>query len=982
LTSQNLAKSLYDNKRNDYETYKKYEPKITVSSSKKQSYSEFLHVTDVKKLIKTPQTNHSISKMEDVFAKTDRENERDLFEKRLKEKFLKVLSNKKGGSDYDFNDINLENAINHSLALGVILLEKFLNKCIIFQEEELLFNNIYEINQHINDILMEFQRIYNGLIEEKRDFISKNEILSENIKVLLIEKERNFDKKSDNFVSYKNLFKNSSEFSSNSTQQIDFLQNKFNFEKNKLLSENEQLKSLLIKSEKEQKNENLQKELKVSLEQSSQIIKQITEENLFLSNKIINIEFVNQSQKNSLRIYEQDLKLLKEELIKITKFKENAEFSLENCKEKAEINREIAKMQYEEILVIKRNFLDKMEIINKVKENYFSIQSKLVSMTQMKEYPKYEDFQNNFDLLSEINSHFNNSKHFAKNMIKSPHNSHKKSADSLISTENIIFDEKIPENTQETKKTKENADLIHSIDLTKFSYYKPSFFSLIESKYKQFDIIGSKSKKPNVFDLITDTMNRSKEAASEDLVFPSHFIAIIRGILDSKWNEFMYYENSHYYSKFPDFCYSWLGKFEINPESRSVIPSNNQDPDEDRCQFLKHLIHPVIDKHWESITFRDFLEEKSSLDEVYFYLYCRFLMFKSPQLEHSQGKYCFIHYVNLDIVNELIEVIFKSFDEETVNFLKKKLKSKAKIKPNSVLIDSGFVLRIFLEYYRLERKHRFKLLQELFLIKAQNKMYIKYEEFKQIVDSFQTESSDLEKAQLFRECYNVGHGKIDIEIIFLVFSENNFFIKTVKTRLGNHPIYRKTGLAHNETEFFPPSSDPNINKILNDFLNLEPKISEILTIAGSMGLEHLYLEIQNYNNIFKKQLSSDNSELHGKTVLYTYFRFHELLMSIRNYEIYLKTSQKVIKDEEILKTELFFFENVYNCIFKIKNKQVIHEFEMNANARKIQKWVQYRFSRWLKLLYTMFKVQIHHKKINSMHSNHSNSKILNKEKKN
>ena len=968
MTSRNITNSVYEkkNKNNEYELFKKTEPLITVSSNKKlftSTYSEILNLSDSKRIMRTPK---SISKMEEINGKDI------LFEKRLKERYNKILSNKNGLNDIDFNDISLKNSITHSFALGIIILEKALSKCIIFEEEEIHFNNIYEMMQQVFDIVLEFQKIYRSLLSENHEFLNKIQDLNENIKILTNEKLRLSYKNEDSFVSYKNLFKNIGN-DQNLKKSLDLIQNQYNLEIQKLSSENDQLKYFISKNDKENKVDYLEHELKISIEQSSKLIKELREENTILTNKIMNLEFSNQNQKNVIRTYEQELKNIKDDLQKFKQNNQKFESCIDILTEKARAYKEISSMQLEELLTTKENFIDKMEIINKVKENYFSIQSKLVSMTQLKEYPKIEDFEIQFDLLSEINKHLLHNRYFAQTYKKNK----------IQSNESLVFNEKsndILEPGLEIKKNIEGTstfESIHNIDLVKFSYYQPSFFSLIETKYKQFELSGSKSHKPDTFSLINDSITRSKES---NLALPSHFISIIRGILDSKWNEFMFYENSRMYSKFPDFVYSWLGKFEINLDNRTVIASNNQDPDEDRCQFLKNLIHPIIDKHWESITFREFLEEKASSDEIYFYLYCRFLFFKGPQLEHSQGKFCFVHFVNFDIVNDIIEIVFKSFEEETLNFLKKKLKSKTKIKSNRVFIDSGFVLRIFLEYYRLERKHRFKLIQELFLVKAQNKFYVKYDEFKQILDAFQTNVSELEKAQLYRESYSVGHGKIDPEIVFLVLSENHFFIKTIKTRLSSNAsqvMAKKGTVTQNESDS-PLHSDSNVNKIMNDFLNLEQKINEMMNVVESFGIESLFLETQYYNKIFKKQGFFENSELHGKTILYTYFRFHELLMSIRNYEIYQKTSQKVIKEEEILKTELFFYENVYNCIFKIKNKQVIQELELNANAKKIQKWVQYRFSRWLKLLYTVFKVKLHHKKPNN--SQHSNKSYI-KEKK-
>ena len=48
------------------------------------------------------------------------------------------------------------------------------------------------------------------------------------------------------------------------------------------------------------------------------------------------------------------------------------------------------------------------------------------------------------------------------------------------------------------------------------------------------------------------------------------FISTLRGILDSKYNEFIMNDDVRLYSKFPDFVFSWLGTYEVNIKSYSI----------------------------------------------------------------------------------------------------------------------------------------------------------------------------------------------------------------------------------------------------------------------------------------------------------------------------------------------------------------------------------------------------------------------------
>lgn len=44
--------------------------------------------------------------------------------------------------------------------------------------------------------------------------------------------------------------------------------------------------------------------------------------------------------------------------------------------------------------------------------------------------------------------------------------------------------------------------------------------------------------------------------------------------------------------------------------------------------IIKKKKDPKLRKLWEVITFKDFLMNRSTVDEIYFFLFCRFLLFK------------------------------------------------------------------------------------------------------------------------------------------------------------------------------------------------------------------------------------------------------------------------------------------------------------------------------------------------------------------
>jgi len=49
--------------------------------------------------------------------------------------------------------------------------------------------------------------------------------------------------------------------------------------------------------------------------------------------------------------------------------------------------------------------------------------------------------------------------------------------------------------------------------------------------------------------------------------------------------------------------------------------------DDNRINFYLELTNPLLNKLWEVIIFREFLSDKGSIDELYFYLHYRNILF-------------------------------------------------------------------------------------------------------------------------------------------------------------------------------------------------------------------------------------------------------------------------------------------------------------------------------------------------------------------
>lgn len=57
-----------------------------------------------------------------------------------------------------------------------------------------------------------------------------------------------------------------------------------------------------------------------------------------------------------------------------------------------------------------------------------------------------------------------------------------------------------------------------------------------------------------------------------------------------------------------------------------------------------------------------------------------------------------------------------------------------------------------------------------------------YTVFKAMVEQNMNMIDDLERAMIYRECFNSGHGKITADIFISVLNEHNYFVKVLKLK--------------------------------------------------------------------------------------------------------------------------------------------------------------------------------------------------------
>jgi hypothetical protein len=239
-------------------------------------------------------------------------------------------------------------------------------------------------------------------------------------------------------------------------------------------------------------------------------------------------------------------------------------------------------------------------------------------------------------------------------------------------------------------------------------------------------------------------------------------------------------------SRFPEFVYGWFSQFEINSKTRQVMVSEDwwrtEAVDRSRLNLLLALKSEKSRKSWEVVTFTEFLQEDLMLDELRFYLHCRALLFQGPQLKVSTGRFSALHYVSFVRVCEVIDRVMYKISSEERSQLKDQLQEKTRSKKNKITVEASLALRVMLEYYRREKKCRVILIKQLFEAAPKRDGVVGFHSFREICLNINHDLSETDLARFYRECWVLGHGRMDAHIFLLLANESPFFFRALRLR--------------------------------------------------------------------------------------------------------------------------------------------------------------------------------------------------------
>ena len=698
-----------------------------------------------------------------------------------------------------------------------------------------------------------------------------------------------------------------------------------------------------------------------------QMIVEAEEKRKEIEEKTHDFDKVLVTKQQSLNNYKQLLSKFEQENENLRKTSSSIEIqmseisaSMEALRQEKEKHREIGLMQYEEAYQLNYKINELSLFSQKLKERIIYLNDKVVKLTGTRienpENPEEKNFFHEFSFFSIVNQHFSekgfkrpkdgvfiktlNQEEIAKNKEKL----------NRIANRSSVHEENSPDlrsaNKGSDKFNEEITKKLEEFDFSKYSLTKPSFFSLIEHKFMSYS---------------------SEIHAERPNKISTSFLATIRGIFDSKYNEFMLTRDWRMISKFPEFVYSWLGKFQLSLKNQRIepVPKKEQsNADDVRIVFLIDLTNPKLRKLWEIVTFKDFFEEKSQLDELYFYLHCRNLLFQGPELSSSKSFFDVIHYVSIEKCYDLIDIILQNFDKISQNFLKKKIKEKAgKVTINGLLIDSSYVLRLLLEYYKAEKFERIRLFRDLFLsqktfeVPNAKTLSISFQSFKKLLDPFE-ELSELEKAKLYRKVWNLGNGSVDIDSFMIIADEENLFLRTLRVKTG-FEIPVKLDFEKNM------KSDQGIYEELDLVLKRMEQYSDNIGFfegeVEQLGCEEVMKDWIGVRRVIQGKLQVNSEEIKEKSLLEIIVKWMEGLLT--GIKVFLMNNSKEIEDnrEGFYDQEKGVIIGVFKDFLELvggtekirvwfEEKRKLRVVEMNQKARKLQEFSKKKLSKWYTLL--------------------------------
>jgi hypothetical protein len=477
-----------------------------------------------------------------------------------------------------------------------------------------------------------------------------------------------------------------------------------------------------------------------------------------------------------------------------------------------------------------------------------------------------------------------------------------------------------------------------------------------------------KLARPNMFEIVR---SRALNMNNDDIqkLFKIKFdivklMRIIRGTFDSYWNMLNVYDGKRVTS-FCEFAYIWIGSFSIDPEKckiaeqplcRLPLTQASNEADLERIRLILQLNNNFFTKHWECMTFADFINAKCTVDEIYFYLSCREMLNEGPCLSNRKNCFEIVQLENAKRVIPIVKKILARFsDRDTESILQRIMAQFIYKKSNLEMLDLAFVLKILLELYKADKRIRYDyLIKDLSLEKQfydmlpnkhlggpDHQHLTSYENFKKFLDKHFQFLSDTEKLELFCDAYNIGSGEITFDTMFIVLQEYGVFVKDLKIRQINLEVTYDT----------QSSLDISFYKAIKQNQAMDQKLGDILVShVERLGIEHMAHEVKMYEG----WLDGSRHVYGWKDNLMIYSKLMNIRCLVNSMSLFSSTAKLPQADflSEMLDIQSQAYKSVFTLAAKVNETAKKEQNKINESATRLTRFQKNRLMKdnWYDLM--------------------------------
>ena len=499
----------------------------------------------------------------------------------------------------------------------------------------------------------------------------------------------------------------------------------------------------------------------------------------------------------------------------------------------------------------------------------------------------------------------------------------------------LLVDYEAPSSELDFEALNQNIKEPKNGSLEKLSLYKPTFYSLIQNEYLRL-----KEKIPTDADDGFYPFNRT-------------YLSIVRGILDSKYNEFVYHDDYKQCSQFPEFVYGWLSSFDICPHKRTVKAidaGNNFNAEERRVGFYKFLSDPRLDRTWDVVVFKDFLEERYSADEMFFYLHCRYILFQGGELNTLGGSFNVIDWVRYEECDRVARHIFPNMNDDEYGSLLVKLKEKAKRKNKVWIVNSALCLKTLLEVYKAQRKVKLNDLRRSFDALAKEGIgkdpRIGFIDFSHFITVNFSGISAVEKANLYRQAWCINNGSVNFKAFLIAANESNLFLGQTKAEMLLRTPFFTNNILWQESEAQREHVRALMESKISSFSQALLKVKES---AGSLGIEPVLASINCLRTNFTSKFFGKEAYIDNQEIYMSFNRLMHLAGKIQR-QYYFMNNNSVSDGLNLLESDIKTFDEL---LCPINYFETVSQGELqnkNNKARKIQSYYKKTKANWYGLL--------------------------------